>query len=129
MRNGLGQHLKIRLRDGHGKAEQKAHAENEREIPRAGERGADLVADGGHGDLGAEGEQAHAHDDQHAADQKAQKNPCLKGRDRQAQHGDNEDDRQGGAQGFLHFFDNGGFAASEEGFVQRWIPPFCAGRD
>ena len=56
VRHGLRKYLQVRFRNGDGKAEQKADAENQRQILRLGQRRADFVADRRHGLLRAERE-------------------------------------------------------------------------
>ena len=128
VRHGLGENLQIRFRHGYGKPQKKARGQNQRQIPRPRQAGAGFAADGRHGDLRAEGEKAHAYNDQQAADQKAQQKIRLQRDEGQAQKRHDHDDRQSRAQGFLKLFDDCGPGFSEKGAVQIPIPPFCAGR-
>ena len=62
MRDRLRQDLQVGLGHGDGKAQQEADAEDQGQVFRFGQRGANLCADGRHGLLRAQGEQAHAED-------------------------------------------------------------------
>ena len=88
MRDRLRQDLQVGLGHGDGKAQQEADAEDQWQVFRFGQRGADLRADGRHGLLRAQGEQAHAEDQHQRADEKRQKQLRLHGRQKQAEQAD-----------------------------------------
>lgn len=96
---------KIRLGHGYRKAQQEAHAEDERQIFGFCQRRADLRADGHHRLLRAQRKQSHTGNYQQSADEKAQQQVGLHRHHEKAQHYDYRDYRQHRDCRLARFFD------------------------
>ncbi len=107
--NVAGQYLQVRFGDGDNDAQQEAGGQNQQQLSRLGQLGADVVAHRGHGGVGTIGKETHAHDQHHRTDDEGQHQIVGDRGDGKAQHHHDQGDGQYGGHAFPHFFVESGF--------------------
>ena len=95
------QHLQIRLRHRDGDAQQKADHQNQPQLARFGQLGADVIADLAHGHLRAQRKQAHAEDQQRRRQDEGKHQARIDRHEHKADGQHDQADRQHGGRGLL----------------------------